>query len=197
MNLKNILITGGAGFVGSNLAVRFREAYPSVNVITFDNLLRRGSELNLARLRAAGVRFVHGDVRCPQDFDALPAFDLMVDCSAEPSVQAGLQGSPLPVLQTNLVGTLHCLEAARRAGAEEPTKVYFVTVDFHSVQDPAEKAFFDGIPTNFELPPETVDRLVQAGGQILRAAPSYRTLLKDLETDQPVRADRPPATDHP
>ena len=44
-------------------------------------------------------------------------FDLMVDCSAEPSVQAGLGGSPRTVLDTNLVGTLNCLEAARLRGA--------------------------------------------------------------------------------
>ena len=41
----------------------------------------------------------------------------MIDCSAEPSVQAGLGGSPRSVLDTNLVGTINCLEAARARGA--------------------------------------------------------------------------------
>ena len=41
----------------------------------------------------------------------------MIDCSAEPSVQAGLSGSPRSVLDTNLVGTINCLEAARARGA--------------------------------------------------------------------------------
>ena len=82
-----------------------------------DSLKRRGGELNLPRLKAAGVDFRHGDVRCPMDFDCLPAFDVMIDCSAEPSVQAGLTGSPRGVLEVNLVGTVNCLEAARARGA--------------------------------------------------------------------------------
>ena len=58
-----ILITGGAGFVGSSLALRLKAEYPTRAVVAFDNLKRRGSELNLPRLRKAGIQFVHGDVR--------------------------------------------------------------------------------------------------------------------------------------
>ena len=94
MDIQNLLITGGAGFVGSNLAMLFREARPEVGVTVLDNLKRRGSELNLSRLKAAGVEFRHGDIRCPTDFEDLPPYDLMIDCSAEPSVQAGVSGSP-------------------------------------------------------------------------------------------------------
>lgn len=60
---KKILITGGCGFVGSNLAVFFKEKYPAYTVFAFDNLKRRGSELNIGRLRKAGVHFIHGDIR--------------------------------------------------------------------------------------------------------------------------------------
>ncbi len=117
MEFKTICITGGAGFVGSNLAVAFKKAHPSVEVIAFDSLKRRGSELALERLRAHGIRFIHGDVRCVEDLAELPSFDLLIDCSAEPSVQAGATGSPRYVLQTNLMGTIYCLEAARERGA--------------------------------------------------------------------------------
>ena len=58
-----VLVTGGAGFVGANLASGSPQRHPDWEVIALDNLQRRGSELNLPRLRAAGVRFVHGDVR--------------------------------------------------------------------------------------------------------------------------------------
>ena len=77
--IESLLITGGAGFVGSNLAFLFRERLPELAVTAFDNLHRRGSELNLPRLRDAGVEFVHGDVRNAEDFTRLPAFQLLID----------------------------------------------------------------------------------------------------------------------
>lgn len=117
VQFHKILITGGAGFVGANLAVMLKQAVPDIQVTAVDNLARRGSELNLPRLAEHSVAFVHGDIRCPDDIRAWPDFDLLIDCAAEPSVHAGTSGSPLPVLDNNLVGTIHCLEAARRAGA--------------------------------------------------------------------------------
>lgn len=114
MPFRRVLITGGAGFVGANLALLLRRDFRDVAVSVFDNLKRRGSELNLPRLKRAGVSFQHGDIRCREDVEEWPTFDLLIDCSAEPSVQAGAEGSPFPVLQNNLTGSLHCLEAARR-----------------------------------------------------------------------------------
>jgi CDP-paratose 2-epimerase len=114
---RNALVTGGAGFVGSTLALALKQRHPDMQVVALDNLHRRGSELALARLRAGGVRFVHGDIRIAEDVTAAGAFDLLLDCSAEPSVLAGIGGSPAYVTQTNLVGTLNCLEAARQQGA--------------------------------------------------------------------------------
>ncbi|MBC8145974.1 MAG: NAD-dependent epimerase/dehydratase family protein [bacterium] len=114
-----ILITGGAGFVGSNLALAYRERYPDAEIVALDNLRRRGSELNLPILKSRNVVFQHGDIRSAADlFDLSGNFDLMVEASAEPSVLAGLDGSPAYVLQSNLVGTLNCLEFVReRVGA--------------------------------------------------------------------------------
>ncbi len=117
LGFKHILITGGAGFVGANLATLFKRDFSDVRVTAFDNLKRRGAELNVSRLSAAGVAFVHGDVRCPSDLAGLPPFDLLIDAAAEPSVHAGLAGSPWPVLETNLVGSLYSFEAARKNNA--------------------------------------------------------------------------------
>ena len=74
----------------------------------FLNLRHRGSELNLPRLRDHAIRFVHGDIRIVTDLDpeALGKPGLIIDCSAEPSVLAGVT-SPNYVLQTNLVGTIN------------------------------------------------------------------------------------------
>jgi CDP-paratose 2-epimerase len=112
-----ILVTGGAGFVGANLSVALATRDPGRDVIAFDNLKRRGSELNLPRLRGAGVRFVHGDVRSPSDLEAAGPIDALVECSAEPSVMAGVDGGTDFVVHTNLIGAYNCLELARRHDA--------------------------------------------------------------------------------
>lgn len=113
-----ILVTGGAGFVGSTLALLLKRDHPDGAVVAFDNLRRRGSELALPRLAAAAVAFRHGDVRNPEDLAEAGPFDVMIECSAEPSVHAGYDSSPVYVVNTNLLGTVNCLEAARRHGAD-------------------------------------------------------------------------------
>jgi len=112
-----ILVTGGAGFVGGNLAIAPVQEQAVWEVTAFDNLKRRGSELNLSRLREAGIPFVHGDVRVASDLLDLDPFDTIVECSAEPSALAGLDGGGDYVVHTNLLGAHHCLELARRDGA--------------------------------------------------------------------------------
>ncbi len=110
-----ILITGGAGFVGSSLAKLFASADPADVVVVFDSLRRRGGEFNLPAFRQLGVEFVHGDIRSPDDLAGLEGtFDLLIEASAEASVHAGVgQGSAKYLLDTNLGGTLNCLEFAR------------------------------------------------------------------------------------
>ena len=117
MRFGSILITGGAGFVGASLSLFLKQSFPGVRVTALDNLSRRGSELNLPRLRESEVDFLHGDVRCPEDLQKCSDFDLLIDCSAEPSVQAGANSSPRFVLNANLLGTINCLEEARERGA--------------------------------------------------------------------------------
>jgi CDP-paratose 2-epimerase len=115
---KQVLITGGAGFVGSALGLGLAQRYPDWQITALDNLKRRGSELNLPRLKQAGIQFIHGDVRNTEDLDPVALQpDLILECSAEPSVLAGY-ASPGYVLQTNLVGTVNCLELARQTQAD-------------------------------------------------------------------------------
>ena len=115
--MRTILVTGGAGFVGSCLALGLREHYDDARIVALDNLKRRGSELNLARLHQARVDFVHGDIRNPEDLEAAGKVDLILECSAEPSVLSGYGGSPSYVVNTNLSGSINCFEVARRHGA--------------------------------------------------------------------------------
>jgi CDP-paratose 2-epimerase len=78
-----------------------------------DNLVRRGSETNIDRLEERGISFVHGDVRCPEDFVSLPRdIDMICDASAQPSVVSGY-ANPMFDLTNNTVGVIHVLEFAR------------------------------------------------------------------------------------
>ena len=113
-----VLVTGGAGFVGSALALALKRVAPGCTVVALDNLRRRGSELRVPELCDAGIEFVHGDVRNPGDLSlGGRGFEYLIECSAEPSVLAGFNESPRYVLETNLVGTINCLEAARACNA--------------------------------------------------------------------------------
>lgn len=110
---SSILVTGGAGFVGSNLALYLKKKHPSVRITCMDNLHRSGSEWNIPMLREMGIDFVQGDIRYPEHFPA-EASEMILECSAEPSVLAGYDGSPDYLFHTNLTGTYHCLEKAKQ-----------------------------------------------------------------------------------
>ena len=169
-----ILVTGGAGFVGSNLALRMRRRDPDARVIAADNLKRRGSEFNLPRLLAAGVEFVHADVRNPEDL-AFPgiAFDLVLECSAEPSVLAGFDAGPAYLVNTNLTGTVNCLEVARRSSADV---VFFSTSRVYPI------AALESLTTG-----EVADALYARRGTAVARAPARRGSRKRFRSRARVR----------
>jgi CDP-paratose 2-epimerase len=143
-----VLITGGAGFVGSSLAFAFKRESPANTVVALDNLKRRGSELNLNSFKRHGIEFFHGDLRHPSDLEDLDGdFDLLIDASAEPSVHAGVGGSAHYVLQTNLTGTLHCLEFARRRAEKF---IFLSTSRVYSIS-PLRAVVLVETPTRFEI----------------------------------------------
>jgi CDP-paratose 2-epimerase len=142
-----VLVTGGAGFVGANIALSLAERHPDWEIVALDNLKRRGSELNLPRLREAGVAFVHGDVRNLDDLQAAGEITAMVECSAEPSVLAGVSGSPDYLIQSNLVGAYNCLETARQNDA---FVVFLSTSRVYPVA-PLEGLALEETKTRFEL----------------------------------------------
>lgn len=145
--MTRLLITGGAGFVGSNLAVSLATRHPQWEVLALDNLYRKGSELNLPRLERAGVEFVDGDVREPGDLTALPEISALVECSAEPSVMSGVDGDTSYLLHTNLTGAYNCLELARRDGA---FVVFLSTSRVYPVA-PQAALKLEERPTRFEI----------------------------------------------
>ncbi len=104
-----ILVTGGAGFVGSTTALFLKRKYPKYKVSVFDNLKRRGSELNIPDLRQAGIEFIHGDIRNIEDFGVCDIYDVIIEASAEPSVLAGLNSDPSYVINNNFNGSVNCI----------------------------------------------------------------------------------------
>jgi CDP-paratose 2-epimerase len=142
-----VLVTGGAGFVGANVALGLAARHEGWRVVALDNLHRRGSELNLPRLRLGGVEFIHGDVREAEDVFLVGEVDAVVECSAEPSVLAGIDGGLDGLIQTNFGGAYTCLELCRRHGAQ------FVFVSTSRVYPVAhlERLAFDETETRFQL----------------------------------------------
>lgn len=118
MSSPSILITGGCGFVGSNLSMMLKQKYPGYSIVALDNLKRRGSELNLPELRHAGVEFIHGDIRNTEDLVLATKFDYIIDAAAEPSVMAGMGATLNYVINTNLSGTINTLQLAVKCGAK-------------------------------------------------------------------------------
>ena len=150
LNGATVLVTGGAGFVGGALATGLKAACPDATIIALDNLKRAGSELRRTTLKDAGVEFVHGDIRNPDDLHlAGRTIDVILECSAEPSVLAGMDGSPRYVLDTNLGGTINCLELARQRGSRV---VFLSTSRVYPTATCNELAFAEH-ETRFELAP--------------------------------------------
>jgi CDP-paratose 2-epimerase len=144
---EKVLIPGGAGFIGSSLAIGLKIRHPDWQISCLDNLKRRGSELNLSRLKHHGITFVHGDIRCPSDLEPTALdVDTIIDCSAEPSVLAGFS-SPRYVLETNLLGTINVLELARQVKAS----VLFLSTSRIYPIAPLSSLQFEDAPTRFVL----------------------------------------------
>lgn len=140
-----LLVTGGAGFVGSNLCIKFKELFPAYEVYAFDNLKRRGSELNLARLKEHGVNFVHGDIRNREDLDVFNHIDVIIDACADPSVMSGINSPVYPLINSNLMGTVNTLELAEKHKA---AFLFLSTSRIYPIKG-MESAAFDELDTRF------------------------------------------------
>lgn len=112
-----VLVSGVCGFVGSTLAEAL--AARGHDIVGFDSLIRRGSEINRNRLRAVGIDVRHADLRSQSDVDALPRCDWVLDAAANPSVLAGIDGatSSRQLVEHNLLGTVNLLEYCKQHSA--------------------------------------------------------------------------------
>jgi dTDP-glucose 4,6-dehydratase len=113
-----ILVTGGAGFIGSNFVIRMLADVPDCRIVNFDALTYAGNLENLRSVeRDPRYEFVRGDVADPGQVEAVftEDVDAVVHFAAESHVDRSLEGAGV-FLQTNVLGTQVLLEQARRIG---------------------------------------------------------------------------------
>jgi CDP-paratose 2-epimerase len=93
------------------------------------------------------VEFVHGDVRAPSDLTRVQPVDAIVECSAEPSALAGVDGDTRYLFDTNLAGAYNCLELARRDSA----RIVFLSTSRVYPYATLDRAGYEEAPTRFTL----------------------------------------------
>ncbi|MHB8777601.1 MAG: dTDP-glucose 4,6-dehydratase [Anaerolineales bacterium] len=153
--MKNVLVTGGAGFIGSNFVRYLLEVEPRVQVVNLDALTYAGSLENLKDLPADRHTFVQGDI-CDRDLvrDLLHGhrIDTMVHFAAETHVDRSIL-CPEPFIQANVIGTFTLLEAARqfwlveRVLPIEQVRFHHVSTDeVYGTLKPDDPAFSETTP---------------------------------------------------
>ena len=104
-----ILITGGCGFIGSNLTIYLKDKIKNVKITSIDNLSRKGSILNLKRLSKKKIKNFKSDIGKLNRLIKLPKFDLIIHCAAEPAIEASRKKIE-EVFNSNLIGTFNILK---------------------------------------------------------------------------------------
>lgn len=136
--MKNILITGGAGFIGSNFVPYFIEKYTEYNIVVLDKLTYAGTLNNLTEvLNHPRFIFIQGDI-CNQtkvnELFQKYHFQGVVHFAAESHVDNSIEG-PEAFVQTNIIGTYNLIEAARKLWMHGPNEVKedFINARFHHI----------------------------------------------------------------
>lgn len=112
--MNKIIVTGGAGFIGSNFVHYVYRERPDWQITVLDALTYAGNIKNIEGLDETRVKFVHGNI-CDADLleKIVPEHDAIVHFAAESHNDNSLH-SPWPFVETNIVGTYHLLEAVRK-----------------------------------------------------------------------------------
>ncbi len=104
-----ILVTGGCGFVGSNIAIYLKEKLPKSKISTIDNLSRKGSALNQLRLKKYNIKNYRYNISDYNKIKKISKHDLIIDCCAEAAVEVS-KIEVDRVFNTNLTGTFNLLK---------------------------------------------------------------------------------------
>ena len=116
----NILVTGGCGFVGTNVCLYLINK--EYKVSSLDNLSRKGSRYNLSLLKKKKIKNYKIEISNFKKYKSLPKFDLIIDCCAEAAVEVSKKNTD-KVFNTNLVGTYNILKKAKK----DKSKIIFLS----------------------------------------------------------------------
>jgi dTDP-glucose 4,6-dehydratase len=115
--MKTILVTGGAGFIGTNFIYYMQETNPDIEIVCIDKLTYAGNLSNLDQaMKQANFLFYHGDICDPQFLDDIFQkyhFDAIINFAAESHVDRSIE-SPDAFMQSNYMGVFHLLEAVKK-----------------------------------------------------------------------------------
>ncbi len=129
---KNILITGGAGFIGSHVVRLFVNKYPNYRIINFDKLTYAGNLSNLVDIETkSNYCFVKGDICSIQDLsDVFTTYQIsdVIHLAAESHVDRSIEG-PMEFVMTNVVGTVHLLQKAKENWSDGNHVFHHVSTD--------------------------------------------------------------------
>jgi dTDP-glucose 4,6-dehydratase len=132
--MKTILITGGAGFIGSHVIRLFVKKYPDYKIVNLDNLTYAGNLLNLSDIeKETNYEFVKGDIVDGNFINEIflkYKFDGVIHLAAESHVDRSIE-SPMDFIMTNIVGTVTLLNAAKTIWKDncEGKKFYHISTD--------------------------------------------------------------------
>ena len=134
--MKKILITGGAGFIGSHVVRLFVNKYPDYLIYNLDKLTYAGNLANLTDIEdKSNYKFIKGDIVDPQFINDLFAehhFDGVIHLAAESHVDRSIT-NPMEFIYTNIVGTVNLLNAAKNSWKDKPNGKLFYHVSTDEV----------------------------------------------------------------